>query len=520
MSSDRKKSKSPARELERRIDPEDGQARTFEELQNACKTRYTEQEIKEYWEKTMKPLRTQGYNVAADPFLTHASQNSEAASRQAGEVPTAGPPAQAQTRPSMAGKAGAAPTADSLPSIEGLANVRRDPFMADPRYVAGPDQNDPFATAFTEGGSYGSIPSRRSQLSQAAKLFKADWTESLYKLLGPGDLQREPAVRNVLIVCLWVIFLWIVLMRVVLSHYSVVSTNVLVSVLSLASTGSVLVWSQGRREGPISLLTIGLFGLVATLGGSFVGRYGYETYWREYWWLQTGFQGGFTTASTPAMARSDFSVLNFWDSELQSTNNETRVDSARGVGYKDTDYYCVAPILSPEIAGAHLIKVNYWAVGINCCQASGHFTCDGARQWNAGYGVVMLGDGYPCPTCNVERFRRAVAKAEGLHGLVSAKGAKFVRFVVNPQSIETAALLQCLGFLVLTSVLAGLAFAFIGWLAWYYGLGISRSLGPSDLHQASADIALQAIEAKRRLAGGDMYDAPPGGILGGGKKLA
>ncbi|CAE8645420.1 unnamed protein product, partial [Polarella glacialis] len=52
-----RRTEAPALEAssERRVDPEDGQARTFEELKKMCAGSYSPQEIQDYW-KTCQPV--------------------------------------------------------------------------------------------------------------------------------------------------------------------------------------------------------------------------------------------------------------------------------------------------------------------------------------------------------------------------------------------------------------------------------------------------------------------------------
>mmetsp|Transcript_160839 Transcript_160839/g.516226 ORF Transcript_160839/g.516226 Transcript_160839/m.516226 type:complete len:528 (-) Transcript_160839:198-1781(-) len=490
-----------------RIDPEDSQPRTFEELRVLCKDKYSETEIQEYWDMTMIRHVGEGiHNVAADPFLTHASRNPVAAERSNSlprQPPTASAPA--ASLPPSATRGTALGSEASLD--DGLANVLKDPFMAAEKYMAVADmRQDPFITygeTNQPSGDGETHVSRRQQLTEAVSIAHKTFDESLHNLLGPGDPDREIKTRTMIVLGPWLLFMWILMLWLVLIHYSRPATVVLTCLVGLASLGMLFVWYQGRRGGPVSLLVAGLLGLAAVGGGVFAGQNGYSTFWRQYWWTQTGFRGGITTASTPAMARTDFAVLTFWDDKAGTTYNQTRVDPMRAAGYKDTDFYCVAPILSPDIAGASLLRVNYWAVGINCCQRAGRFTCDDSREWNAGYGVVMLDGGYPCPDCNTEQFRKAVIKAEAMHGLVSASGAKFVRFVKDPSSIETGMLLHCIGFVLLCALLGGMAFGAAGWLAWYYGFGIC---GP---HGAALADSLAGAVAAGKVANAGINSGTP-----------
>merc|ERR1719237_1354525 len=83
----------------------------------------------------------------------------------------------------------------------------------------------------------------------------------------------------------------------------------------------------------------------------------------------------------------------------------------------------------------------------------------------------MLDHGYPCPGCYAENFRKAVLKAEATHGLVSAPGALFVRWVEAPSRVLTPLMVQSVFFIIISAFIAFLVFYVLGSLTWYYGLG-------------------------------------------------
>mmetsp|Transcript_95953 Transcript_95953/g.248490 ORF Transcript_95953/g.248490 Transcript_95953/m.248490 type:complete len:536 (-) Transcript_95953:18-1625(-) len=490
--------------MERRIDPEDGIARTLEELRQACKDKYSEAEIMEYWQMSMVPASGENIaSVAEDPFLTRVTGPGP-------QVHTVGPGTLAQQRsggpPSATrmrgpGGAGSARTlartevdaqVDAQPRV---GDVSVDPFLTSDRNRDVADLGaDPFLTHGDQRAP-GQVRSdydparsmsRRQQALQAAVMAKKHWTEYFFRLLGPGDTERKPQTRNIVIFGPWLTFLWVVLLWLVLRRYSATGTYVLTGLVALVGLACMFLWYLGRRGGPISLVSTGSLLIVAAIAGTAAGIYGWERFYRQYWWTQTGFTGGATTAITPALARADFAVLNFWDDTSGAPYNDTRVDPMMSAGYKDTSYYCVAPILDPRLASASNKRVNYWAVGVNCCQKYGHFTCDDSRNWDAAGGVVMLGGGYPCPSCNADKFRKAVTKAEAQFGLVSAPGAVFVRWVKEPSGVITSLLIEALAYLAICAFLGALGFAFLGWLTWYYGIGVRRLGDRSELDLGSA----------------------------------
>jgi len=300
----------------------------------------------------------------------------------------------------------------------------------------------------------------------------------LLRVVGDGAVDRERPALTILIVVPWLLFCWCLVLGLVLRHYSAAATFVLIGICALSSGAMLLLWIQGQRRGPISFLIMGILCLIAVTAGCVTSVYGWNRYWRQFWWTQTGFRSSATSALTPAAARADYAVLNFWNDNVSSTFNDTRVDHSKAAGYKDTDYYCVAPVLAPASAGAEIVRVNFWAVGINCCQRYGGFTCDDAREWDAATAIVMLNGGMPCPTCNVDKFQKAVAKAEAAHGLVSVEGAVFIRWASASTNLEAWMTVWAISYLLLCAAGALAFFYVFGGISWYYGLGIQLKSEP------------------------------------------
>mmetsp|Transcript_71061 Transcript_71061/g.169592 ORF Transcript_71061/g.169592 Transcript_71061/m.169592 type:complete len:406 (-) Transcript_71061:34-1251(-) len=296
------------------------------------------------------------------------------------------------------------------------------------------------------------------------------WSDGVYTCLGVGDTDRQPRAKTVLLVVPILIFLWEILIWSLLSHVSVNGCWLITITLMVVSATAIGMWYQGIRWGPVSLVALGSLCIIAIVLGTVLGQRGWDHHWRQYWWMNTGQQLVPTVAGTPSGARSDAATLAFGMADGSSLDHSS-VDSSRSVGFKDTDLYCAAPILSPSTAGSDFPRVNFWAVGINCCTKSGIFDCDDSRLYDAMSAVVLLEGGFPCPSCNVEAFKKAVAKAESTHGLVSAPDALLVTWVKSVSNSKFYAGLNAVGFLLLDMFLGSCGLYFLGWIAWYYGLG-------------------------------------------------
>lgn len=293
--------------------------------------------------------------------------------------------------------------------------------------------------------------------------------EGAYSFLGAGDKDRQPRARTILVLVPVLIFLWEMIIWCMLAHISINACWLMTVTLSVVSASAVTMWFYGMRWGPVSLAALGFLCIVAIVMGTLLGQQGWDQHWRLFWWMNIGQQEVPTVAATPAGARSDAATLSFRG--VNGTFDHTSVDSSRSAGFKDTQLFCVAPILSPDTAGADFPRVNYWAVGIDCCSKSGYFSCDGSRDSAAGHGVVQLAGGFPCPSCNVASFQKAIAKAEATYGLVSAPDALLVRWVEHASSTKMHAGVWAIGYLLICMVFGSVFLSMLGSTAWYYGLG-------------------------------------------------
>lgn len=505
-----------------RIDPYDELPRTLAELRELSKDKYTEQQILDYWQNVCKKMQAEGlHNVTSDPFLTDISrlQRPAASAQLPSQARGSGSSGPGQPRDTMADPSqgtlrqqtqrGGPPQGQPMvsPVEAGMADVKSDPFLTSGGYRDTVNvKEDPFMTMQNQQRRIGpaasqqpleSLPGQQEatqgfdasaaslppslRAEQAKQIMKSayaaqkkHWTEYYYRIIGDGFADRDPGAKKMLIFLPWMLFTWTMVLGVILRHYNMPVTFFLLGIFLLGSLALPLLWFQGQRKGPISLLSMGVLCSLATVAGTSASIYGWDHHWRQLWWTSTGFRTAATSALTPAASRSDHSVLDFWDANESTTFNGTRVDNLKSAGFKDTDYYCVAPILAPASAGASLARVNFWAVGINCCQRYGGFTCDDTREWDSGTALVMLNGGMPCPTCNIDKFRKAVAKAEAVHGLVSVEGALFVRWVRTSSHLEGWLIALAIVYLFLCSAVALMVCAVLGGIAWYYGLGIQQ----------------------------------------------
>lgn len=394
-------------------------------------------------------------DVDNDPFLTHTLQI-----------------ARPQTSPHE-------PVQSVAEAVPKETDVNVDPFMTHqpgqpplgsllPRQLI--DPGDPFMNHRPPQDPFSTQRIPQGKVKVAGRTTPLD---TLMAFLGAGDSERSPQVLRTLSALPWFAFVWTLMLWLVMRHYYYTVCVTLNIVLALGSLGCIGAGMRGRigRQGA-PLLPVGILCGSALLLGTGIGLGSWEYLFRPYWWYQTGRHVEGTSADTPAGARADAAVVGFWDEAAGHTVEGTAVDYERSAGYKAAgSMYCVAPILSPTAVFNELARVNYWAIGIDCCEPHGSFICDDSRNHLGRYGVVMLDNGFPCPGCNTDLFKAAIHKAESAHGMVSTTNPLFVRWVVEPTSIRWSLAWRCMLCFVVSCFLASWFFTGFAWVLWYKGVG-------------------------------------------------
>lgn len=159
--------------------------------------------------------------------------------------------------------------------------------------------------------------------------------------------------------------------------------------------------------------------------------------------------------------------------------NGTVLDDSKAVGlrlYGRT--YCAAPVSTKQAAsaqpeaGAPGPAVQFWAVGLDCCEKRGNFNCDDAGDADAKGGVALYApdDGEEAlmrqifaPRIFRKGYARAIEGATALYGLQSASSPVLVRWVKEPDSLMQGWLIaSTMVWLVSTIIYAGLIM-----IMWY-----------------------------------------------------
>jgi len=336
---------------------------------------------------------------------------------------------------------------------EAITEIKSDPFLTSPEYCP-PDVIQP-------------DPNKQYNQRLCGLQFPGD-----------GDEDRNHQDGLILVMWPWIVFILVLLLWLILRHFSMMATIILTLLVLGWCFLMLLAWGLGRRTGRIPLITLYSLCLLAAIAGIMMAMVGWEWHWRQYWWMQTGQRFSNSTADSPALSRLDAAVVGF------EAGSATSVDFERSAGYKDGHIYCAAPVLDPLTISSGPILVNYWAVGVDCCQDVGSFTCDDARLSADASAVVMVDKGFPCPTCNVPEFVAAVRKAESTHNLASANEALYIRWAQDPNRMQRSFLKESMTFVVIVAIIAFFVFLLLGAFAWYYGIGKAHRQHPFHFYRA------------------------------------
>lgn len=225
-----------------------------------------------------------------------------------------------------------------------------------------------------------------------------------------------------------------------LVYYKSFSWTVLVFVLLLVASVIMVISSQKNVTGIERrwLFWLGvLFGQSAVIG-LIVGFFLYFSNLVYYWRYQDLRTYTNVAASQQAYAFNDGGML-LW-------TEDTRIDVMRSVGYKsrwDGETYCVAPIVDSTMTSAN--PINYYAVGMNCCNARAQFECDEASDLTTRSALVILEPDdivrpymqWAVAGATFPRYENAIRLQESTYFTrASQQGLKFVRWTKDPIALK------------------------------------------------------------------------------------
>lgn len=291
------------------------------------------------------------------------------------------------------------------------------------------------------------MPNNIDVRAAAAGATKKKWSDILPKTNLSSAFSYMQDFLNVLALVLvpWMLFFIISILFTFAYHGShvVVWICCLFAVLfSVALIGAGVAGGKGdddfdraHQSGASVQLMLGLLCFLATFLATALGYYSYHEYMFAYWSYQSNGEYTNLMPSELAAAHADAGKIIFSDF--------SRVDTTRAAGWKDGPVYCVAPVLDD----VPVAKVEYWAVGKDCCAQRADFNCDDAWNPKAKSGMVVL-DSSPWKESDHDHYMKAVGLAESTFDIISAKEPIFVRWVAEPEVVQDDFWRSGIGFLV------------------------------------------------------------------------
>jgi len=121
-----------------------------------------------------------------------------------------------------------------------------------------------------------------------------------------------------------------------------------------------------------------LLAVVSVVLATIVGTWNYQEHWGLFLLAASGRTYKDVAATSPAIAHLDAGQIWFDDKAV--------VDDSSAIGYKEHKYaYCVAPVMGE----ANQKEIQYWAVGLDCCDDRAGFRCDDATDLSNKGGLVV-----------------------------------------------------------------------------------------------------------------------------------
>jgi len=235
------------------------------------------------------------------------------------------------------------------------------------------------------------------------------------KAPGVSDLVRQPSFLAAWLVPFTIFIITTGLFEYV--YFSVAELCVFWAVFVLLAAIAMMLASAARRYAAIPL--VGIATLPALFLGILVGLYLYDTYAIFPKFYSNTRKYTNVVPAQPAGAVADAGKLVF--------THESYVDTKQSVGYilESGQKYCAAPVRD----GSGIERIEFWAVGIDCCAKTGDFYCDSAGDNSAKAGIVVFDNNGYFEESRLDHYDQARKKAEAEYSLQSVADPVFVRWV-------------------------------------------------------------------------------------------
>merc|ERR1719453_1774856 len=196
---------------------------------------------------------------------------------------------------------------------------------------------------------------------------------------------------------------------------------ILSGLLAAVGLGLVLTNQSGPER------SLGALIFFAVVFACVAGQHNYTSHMSVYFNYNESREFTDVLPSEPAAAHADAGKITF--------ASVATVDTTKSVGYKRGQTYCVAPIMEP--AGGQ--RVEFWAVGLNCCSGRNDFRCGDAGDPTVKGGVVLMEwDTNSLLPTDHEMYLKAVKQADAAFDLVSASEPIFIYWTKDPNAYQAS----------------------------------------------------------------------------------
>lgn len=287
-------------------------------------------------------------------------------------------------------------------------------------YSAGDLRGDPFALS-------GHFPGQGQRAHPQVAASRGDPRAPLNPKLNPVPPTKQIAINAIAGAAA---FLAVMVSFTYLYHHSWEWVWILSG--SIAAIGWAMVTTNPAAQ-PGGRRTTGALVVIAVIFGAIAGQRNYAKHMATYYNYSGSREFTDVLPTEPAAAHADAGKITFASVAM--------VDTTKSVGYKKGDTYCVAPIMEPSSGQ----RVEFWAVGMNCCSGRNDFRCGDVGSPAVKSGVVLMDwDTNSLLPTQHEYYLKAVKEAEAAFDLVSASEPLLLFWTKDPAgyvaSMHTAAI--------------------------------------------------------------------------------
>jgi len=306
-------------------------------------------------------------------------------------------------------------------------------------------QHDPFN--YGSGGNSNNKNTRHVSMQQNdGSVGKSPWRQRNYK---------TSIVFSTLLP--FSLFAAIVLNYCYIYHHAAFLANIIVyglagavlSGLAILMFGCVPIKSHSHKIWYTGFILNCLFAVIA---GVAIGLYTYHSSYFYYWSINAG--NSYDNVQ-PIQVIDD--PLSYPDASIFTYSQDTKLQLDKALGLHGVDrVYCVVPVTDGSDVDANNV-IQYFAVGMDCCNDRASFRCDSASDNTAFTGVVVPDQDAVVFGSTNEQYRNAITQATAVYDLSVSDNPTLVRWAKDASVIQSEYLREG----ILTCLYGGCVFLFV-----------------------------------------------------------